>query len=258
MNLRLSILKLRQSRLWSPIKYTCALLYSIGLIMLVVHVFNNNNDIIVPLGQVLIKNDILETIVPDPHELLDFEAKVRPELGLNGAGVSLPKEQSHADIQNQMKLHSFNKFVSDVISLKRSLPDVRHPDCKSIAYDKPANLPTATVILIFSNEALSAVLRTVWSCILTSPKEMLKEIVLVDDGSTSEEISKVLPIYIKHRLSGPGFPMIKLRVLPKQIGLVGARLAGAEWSTSEIIVFLDAHCEATPGTYCFFKKITIL
>ena len=42
------------------------------------------------------------------------------------------------------------------------------------------------MILIFSNEALSAVLRTVWSLILRTPKEMLNEIILVDDGSTHE------------------------------------------------------------------------
>ena len=40
---------------------------------------------------------------------------------------------------------------------------------------------------------------------------------------------------------------MKLRILEKQSGLIGARLAGAEWSTSDIIVFLDAHCEATIG-----------
>ena len=115
---------------------------------------------------------------------------------------------------------------------------------RQIRYDQPSELPTVSVILIFSNEALSAVLRTVWSLILRSPKEMLKEIVLVDDGSTSDEIAKVLPIYIKHRLKEKDMPIIKLRVLPKQSGLISARLAGAEWSTSEVIVFLDAHCEA--------------
>ena len=137
-----------------------------------------------------------------------------------------------------MKHHSFNKYVSDVISLKRDLPDTRHQQCRQLQYDSPSELPTVSVILIFSNEALSAVLRTVWSLILRSPKEMLKEIVLVDDGSTSEEITKVLPKYIKHRLSENGMPKIKLRVLPKQSGLISARLAGAEWSTSEMIVFL--------------------
>ena len=62
----------------------------------------------------------------------------------------------------------------------------RHHTCRQINYGNPKSLPTASVILIFSNEALSAVLRTVWSLILRTPKEMLNEIVLVDDGSTHE------------------------------------------------------------------------
>ena len=100
--------------------------------------------------------------------------------------MSLPKEQTEEDIKENMKLHSFNKYVSDVISLKRELPDTRHHTCRQINYDNPQSLPTTSVILIFSNEALSAVLRTVWSLILRTPKEMLNEIILVDDGSTHE------------------------------------------------------------------------
>ena len=180
-----------------------------------------------------------------PKEVLDFEAQVRVGLGAYGKAVVL-EEQSEDDIKELMKKHSFNKQVSDVISLKRDLPDTRHPSCRVIDYDPPQSLPTVSVILIFSNEALSAVLRTVWSLISQSPKEMLKEIILVDDGSTHTEITHTLPLYLKSRLSNLS-TKVKLRILPKQTGLISARLAGAEWSTSEMIVFLDAHCEATQG-----------
>ena len=105
-----------------------------------------------------------------PVEVLQFESKVRLGLGENGKSVSLPNEQTEENIKEQMKEHSFNKYVSDVISLKRNLPDTRHHTCREIDYDPPESLPTASVILIFSNEALSAVLRTVWSLILRSPK----------------------------------------------------------------------------------------
>jgi polypeptide N-acetylgalactosaminyltransferase len=73
---------------------------------------------------------------------------------------------------------------------------------------------------------------------------MLHEIILVDDGSNSTEITKVLPLYLQHRLADK---KVILHILPKQTGLIGARLAGAKVATGDMLVFLDSHCEATPG-----------
>lgn len=56
--------------------------------------------------------------------------------------------------------------------------------CKHWSYPETSKLPTASVILVFFNEGFTTLMRTVHSVINTSPKELLKEIILVDDYST--------------------------------------------------------------------------
>lgn len=53
--------------------------------------------------------------------------------------------------------------------------------CKKKIYDDV--LPTASIVIIFYNEPLSVLLRTVHSILRETPAKLLKEILLVDDGS---------------------------------------------------------------------------
>ena len=54
--------------------------------------------------------------------------------------------------------------------------------CKSLTYSR--DLPTASVIICFYNEAWSTLLRTVHSILDKTPDYLLHEIILVDDFST--------------------------------------------------------------------------
>lgn len=77
--------------------------------------------------------------------------------------------------------NAFNQYASDMISLHRSLADIRDPECKAVKWHHP--LPTTSVIVIFHNEAWSVLLRTVHSVLDRSEPSLLKEVIVVDDFS---------------------------------------------------------------------------
>lgn len=141
----------------------------------------------------------------------------------SGKPVVIPKEQQ-AIMKEKFKENQFNLMASDMISLNRSLSDVRNPDCKLRHH--PNKLPTTSIVIVFHNEAWSTLLRTVWSVINRSPRPLLKEIILVDDASEREYLGKKLENYVKT------LP-VKTFVLRtvKRSGLIRARLLGAKHVT---------------------------
>lgn len=104
----------------------------------------------------------------------------RGKHGEGGRGVTMRPEQD-AIMKQKFKENQFNILASDMISLNRSLQDIRQADCKSKHY--PTLMPTTSIVIVFHNEAWSTLLRTVWSVINRSPRSLLKEILLVDDAS---------------------------------------------------------------------------
>uniref|UniRef100_A0ABM5FL73 Polypeptide N-acetylgalactosaminyltransferase n=1 Tax=Pogona vitticeps TaxID=103695 RepID=A0ABM5FL73_9SAUR len=132
--------------------------------------------------------------------------------------------------------NGFNIFVSDKISLNRSLPDIRHPNCNSKLYLE--KLPNTSVIIPFHNEGWSSLLRTVHSVLNRSPPELIAEIVLVDDFSDREHLKKHLEDYMAK------FPKVRILRTKKREGLIRTRMLGASAASGDVITFLDSHCEA--------------
>lgn len=159
--------------------------------------------------------------------------------GENGKAVALVGDEQ-AEGQKAMKKWFMNLVASDKVSLDRRVPDVRETGCKNMLFDQ--QLPSASVVVIFHNEAWTPLLRTVHSVINRSPPDLLHEIVLLDDCSDREELGSPLTEYVK-RWEG----LVKLVRVPERQGLIRARIKGAEAASGDVLVFLDSHCEANFG-----------
>uniref|UniRef100_A0A3P9NL25 Polypeptide N-acetylgalactosaminyltransferase 6 n=1 Tax=Poecilia reticulata TaxID=8081 RepID=A0A3P9NL25_POERE len=147
------------------------------------------------------------------------------------------KEESSGFKKNQ-----FNQFASDRISLHRDLgKDTRPPDCLKQKFLRRPGLPTTSVIIVFHNEAWSALLRTVYSVLHTAPAALLTEILLVDDASTDDLLKIPLDEYVQE------LRIVRVLRQTERKGLITARLMGAQAAQGEVLTFLDSHCECFPG-----------
>lgn len=93
--------------------------------------------------------------------------------------------------------------------------------CAKIQY--PKKLPQTSVIIIFYNEELTILLRTIWSAITKSPRALLKEVILLDDGSTNEDLGQKLNDYLKNF----SVPVVLVRA-GERIGLIRAKLLAVQ------------------------------
>ncbi|KAL4618232.1 N-acetylgalactosaminyltransferase 7-like isoform X1 [Arapaima gigas] len=146
-------------------------------------------------------------------------------------------------IQDSIKEFGFNMVASDMISLDRSISDLRHTECKYWHYDE--KLLTASVIIVFHNEGWSTLMRTVHSVIKRTPRRYLAEIVMIDDFSNKVHLKERLEEYIK-KWNG----LVKLFRNEKREGLIQARSIGAHKATAgQVLIYLDAHCEVGINWY---------
>lgn len=96
-----------------------------------------------------------------------------------------------------------------------------------------------SVIVIFHNEHPSLIQRTLHSISNRSPRELVEEIILVDDASTKEKLHETMMSYIADNFGS----RVKMLKLETRVGLIVARMEGAKRAKAEVLVFLDSHIE---------------
>ncbi|KFO30850.1 N-acetylgalactosaminyltransferase 7 [Fukomys damarensis] len=200
-----------------------------------------------------------------PGILGNFEPKEpEPQGVVGGPGekakpLVLGPELKHA-VQASIKEFGFNMVASDMISLDRSVNDLRQEEswrttgdeteavmevsgCKYWHYDE--NLLTSSVVIVFHNEGWSTLMRTVHSVIKRTPRKYLAEIVLIDDFSNKEHLKEKLDEYIK-LWNG----LVKVFRNERREGLIQARSIGAQKAKlGQVLIYLDAHCEVAVNWY---------
>lgn len=155
-----------------------------------------------------------------------------------GANLS---EDEQKEAQALFEKYGYNVFLSDRLPLDRPLPDTREKGCLTKTY--PKELPSIGVVLIYLNEALSILKRALRSIIDRTPKNLLKEIIMVDDNSSNENLKGDLDAYVKSlEEENPSLRIIRVRHT-EQKGLAFARASGWRAATADVVAILDAHIE---------------
>ncbi|TKS90765.1 putative polypeptide N-acetylgalactosaminyltransferase 8 [Collichthys lucidus] len=149
-------------------------------------------------------------------------------------------EEEQTEAETLFQRYGYNAFLSDRLPLNREIPDTRPHRCAEKKY--PEDLPTISVVLIYLDEALSVIKRAIRSIIDKTPARLLKEIILVDDHSSNEDLKEKLDDYIasinKERPS-----LVKKVRHSEQLGLTQARLSGWKAAVGDVVAILDAHIE---------------
>ena len=217
-----------------------------------------NVESLVNLEEKEVKMEIIKLPVPQNFKVL------YKTLGIQNPGhmgkpviIKNKSRQIEQRIKDGWNKFEFNEFVSSLIPLDRELPDIRTDYCKNEIYSN--NLPKASIIIIFHNEAWSMLLRTMHSILNRSPENLIEEITLVDDCSEmSKNFNfvfnfKLLICIFKDHLKKPlddyiaEYPKVKLVRSPVRLGLMKARMTGAVNSKGPVLIFMDSHFEVTTG-----------
>jgi len=170
-----------------------------------------------------IKSDRIYKNLGEPVLERPQETSVLGDGGVSVDGKKLFKgsQTNLQAMEDSISKYSINQHLSEQISLHRTIKDRRHKLCwKRDPFDYP-NLPTATVVITFFNEGRSTLLRTIYSVLHSSPKALLKEIILIDDFSDRPHLKGQLEDDLRD------LPRVRLIRTREREGLVRARLLGA-------------------------------
>lgn len=162
--------------------------------------------------------------------------------------------------------YHFNKHTSRLLGeLRPNFPELRDPRCAALlpkADELAADGWDTSVIITFVEEEPTTLVRTVRTLIKNTPAALLREILLVDDGSSKKWLDQMYPSD-SNSIRSAWPPGVKpARVLdyivaidPSKIrvvhagrqGFIKARMVGIRETKARTYTIMESHCEPLPG-----------
>ncbi|XP_017100537.2 putative inactive polypeptide N-acetylgalactosaminyltransferase 12 [Drosophila bipectinata] len=172
------------------------------------------------------------------------------DLGKNGTASwpSIPPDEIVAYSRGWQR-YQYNAWLAERIPLSRSLPDFRDKRCLYYTHEQNWDeMRPASLVVIFRNEQLMVVLRTLHSLVARTPRHLYHELILVDDHSDASFWSEELSLfffdsYIRRYL----YTNARIFHLQEPVGLIRARVFAAREAKTNTLVFVDAQVEVTEG-----------
>ncbi|KAL4679145.1 hypothetical protein H8959_008795, partial [Pygathrix nigripes] len=181
------------------------------------------------------------------YESIQKEA-MRSGKGEHGKPYPLT-EEDHDD--SAYRENGFNIFVSNNIALERSLPDIRHANCKHKMYLE--RLPNTSIIIPFHNEGWTSLLRTIHSIINRTPESLIAEIILVDDFSERGQNPNTINCMTSGKFSFSECLFIKMRkrvTLHGEVMMQGRRGCLSDSHAHGRLALTKKSCEKCSNVSC--------
>ncbi|KAK6035327.1 glycosyltransferase, group 2 family protein [Cooperia oncophora] len=131
-------------------------------------------------------------------------------------------------------------MASDRLGMRRDLGHQCHELCHNTTFNGEFS---TSVVIIHHNEALSVLLRMLTGIFERTPAHLLHEVILYEDAS--EEEHKLSDYLRKFALASGWNDKIRIERSEERQGLIRAKTLASRLATSEVIVFMDSHCEVT-------------
>lgn len=144
------------------------------------------------------------------------------------------------------KQFGYNAWLVEQLPLRQPVRDVRDKRCDRS--EPPAALTAASIVVIFRNEQLAMLLRTLHSIKDATPPELINGMFLINDhsdmGFWQQKLSRdAFDEYVRQTI----FREVRILHLEESIGVVRARRLAINMAIATKVVFLDAHVQLTAG-----------